>query len=54
MTKESRNEEARQEPGAEEAPQVYAVQKDLSGWDFSRRGFLTAAAAAVAGDADSS
>jgi WD40 repeat protein len=45
------DEKTKREPGAEEAPHVYAVQKNLSGWHFSRRGFLTAAAAAVAGAA---
>ena len=42
------NEATRQEQGAETEPQVYAVQKDLTGWRFSRRGFLAAAGAAAA------
>jgi hypothetical protein len=42
------------EPTAEETPQVYTVKKDVSGWRFNRRAFLsaagaTAAAAAMAG-----
>lgn len=35
----------------EQEPQVYAVQKDLTGWKFNRRDFLAAAAAAVAATA---
>ena len=49
MAKESKNREARQEQKTEEAPQVYVVQKDLTGWRFSRRDFLAAAGAAAAG-----
>jgi len=37
-----------QERKDEQDPQVYAVQKDLAGWRFSRRGFLAAAGAAAA------
>jgi len=47
--------EARQADGAEETPEVYAVQNDLTGgtspsggWRFSRRDFLAAASAAAA------
>ncbi len=54
MQEEHHDKEARRE-GPEEVPQVYTVQKDLTGWQFSRRDFLatagTAAAAAVAGAA---
>ncbi|MGD8794104.1 MAG: twin-arginine translocation signal domain-containing protein, partial [Anaerolineae bacterium] len=32
----------------EEQPQVYAVKKDLDGWQFDRRKFLTAAGATAA------
>jgi len=45
---ESRNRRSRREQGAEEEPQVYTVQKDLTGWRFSRRDFLAAAGAAAA------
>ena len=42
------NKTAKQEQEAGKAPQVYAVQKDLTGWRFSRRDFLAAASAAAA------
>jgi hypothetical protein len=45
---EDRNKEARLEEGAEEMPQVYVVQKDLTGWRFSRRDFLAAVGAVAA------
>lgn len=45
---EGKNREARREQGGEEKPRVYAVQKDLTGWRFSRRDFLAAAGAAAA------
>ena len=48
MAEERRNRESRWEQGAGEEPQVYAVQKDLTGWRFSRRDFLAAAGAAAA------
>ena len=32
----------------EEEPQVYAVKKDVNGWQFDRRAFLVAAGAAAA------
>jgi hypothetical protein len=52
MTKEPRSKGKRKETkrpeGAEEEPQVFAVQKDLDGWRFNRREFLAAAATAVA------
>jgi hypothetical protein len=43
MTKETRREER-----AEEEPQVYSVKKGLTGWKFSRREFLAAAATTAA------
>jgi len=50
MTEETRpkDEEAKRQEGTEEEPQVFAVQKDLKGWRFSRRDFLAAASAAAA------
>ena len=36
------------EPTIEEKPEVYSVQKDLSGWKFGRREFVAAAAATAA------
>jgi len=48
MTEEGGNRVAGQEQDAKEAPQVYIVQKDLAGWQFSRRDFLAATAAAAA------
>jgi len=50
MTEESKNQGQATEPaeGNAEEPQVFAVQKDLTGWRFSRREFLDAAAAAAA------
>jgi hypothetical protein len=41
-------EETKQEEGTEEGPQVYSVKKGLTGWKFSRREFLAAAATAAA------
>ena len=39
----------RQEPEApEEEPQIYTVKKDMDGWQFNRRAFLTAAGATAA------
>ena len=32
----------------EEEPQVYAVKKDVNGWQFDRRAFLAVAGAAAA------
>jgi hypothetical protein len=50
---ETREHDQEQQPEAEQAaddqPQVFAVQKDLAAWRFSRRDFLTAAGAAVGG-----
>jgi hypothetical protein len=51
MTENNENPEAGEEQGAEEEPQVYNAEKDLTGWKFSRRGFLTAAATAATGAA---
>ena len=52
MTEEAkrneREEEAKQQEGIEEEPQVYSVKKGLTGWKFGRREFLAAAASAVA------
>lgn len=43
------NEEKVQEPESqEEEPQIYTVKKDMDGWRFDRRAFLTATSAAVA------
>lgn len=36
------------EPTGEETPQVYTVKKDVGGWRFSRRSFLSAAGATAA------
>ncbi len=51
MTEETKGkqqeEERKQDEGAEEEPQVYSVKKELTGWKFSRREFLAAAAAAA-------
>ena len=45
-------EEKRKEEGApEEQPQIYTVKKDLDGWQFNRRAFLTAAGATAAATA---
>jgi hypothetical protein len=41
-------EETKREEGTEEGPQVYSVKKGLTGWKFSRREFLAAAATAAA------
>ena len=43
---EKREQDAPDEPNPE--PEVYAVTKDLNGWQFDRRTFLAAAGAAVA------
>jgi WD40 repeat protein len=55
MTQESRDKTSEEEQQTGEAPQVYAVQKDLTGWRFSRRNLMAsagvAAAAALAGAA---
>lgn len=51
MTEKNENPEVRDEQGAEEEPQIYNAEKDLSGWKFSRRGFLAAAATAATGAA---
>ena len=48
MTEMNENQEASRKGSTEEEPQVYAVEKDLSGWKFSRREFVAAAAAAAA------
>ena len=41
--------EERQEAEApEEEPQIYTVKKDMDGWQFNRRTFLTAAGATAA------
>jgi hypothetical protein len=40
--------ERQKEDAPEEEPQVYTVQKDMNGWQFSRRAFLTAAGAGAA------
>ena len=52
MTEEAKTKEkekgAKQQKGAEEKPRVFAVQRDLNGWRFSRRDFLAAASAAAA------
>ena len=45
---EQKYDAAKQEQGAEGEPRVYPVQKGLTGWRFSRRGFLAAAGAAAA------
>jgi hypothetical protein len=36
MTARSKNRRSRGEQGAEEEPQVYSVQKDLTGWGQGR------------------
>ena len=46
MTENGESRKAKPEPGAKEEPQVYGVEKDLTGWKFGRREFVTAAAAA--------
>jgi hypothetical protein len=46
MTENGESRKAKPEPGAKEEPQVYGVEKDLTGWRFGRRAFVTAAAAA--------
>jgi len=51
MTKESIPKDTPQEQDTEEEPQVYSVKKGLTGWKFSRREFLTAAATAAAATA---
>lgn len=38
------SEQKRPEETGAQVPQVYAVQKDLAGWKFNRRDFLTAIA----------
>jgi hypothetical protein len=43
MREDNRNEES-----LEEEPEVYTVKKDMNGWQFDRRAFLTAASAAAA------
>ena len=50
MTKEAKvkEKETKQREGDGEQPQVFAVQRDLNGWRFSRRDFLAAASAAAA------
>lgn len=45
MSSEPKDTKTRQ---ATEEPEVYAVQKDLTGWKFSRRDFLAAASVATA------
>lgn len=40
--------ETKQEQEVGQEPQVFAVKRDLAGWRFSRRDFLTAASAATA------
>ena len=45
MTEEERKEEA---AASEEEPQIYTVKKDMDGWQFNRRAFLTAAGATAA------
>jgi hypothetical protein len=42
------DEERHEEEVAQEEPQVYTVKKDLTGWRFDRRTFLTAAGATAA------
>jgi hypothetical protein len=44
----SQDAQPKPEEETEETPQVYTVQKDLSGWRFSRRDFLATASAAAA------
>lgn len=48
MSEQTTDRAAKRETKQEEAPQVYAVQKNLRGWTFSRRDFLAATAAATA------
>ncbi len=48
MKEKTKAEETERQEGTEEEPQVFAVQKDLNGWRFSRRDFLAAAGAAAA------
>jgi hypothetical protein len=48
---EKPEEEAGKEQDVQEEPQVYNAEKDVGGWKFSRRGFLTAAATAATGAA---
>jgi len=48
MTENNENQEPKQEQRAEEEPQIYSVEKELTGWNFSRREFLAAAATAAA------
>ena len=45
MTDKERKEE---EGAPEEEPQIYTVKKDMDGWQFNRRAFLTAAGATAA------
>ncbi len=41
-------EERKEEKEVEEEPEVYAVKKDVNGWQFNRRAFLAAAGATAA------
>jgi hypothetical protein len=47
-TKGRKQEETKRAGRTEEEPQVYSVKKGLTGWSFSRRDFLAAAAVAAA------
>ena len=48
MVKNRKLKDTEQGREIEDAPEVYAVQKDLTGWRFKRREFLAAGAAAAA------
>ncbi len=47
MTENRESQDVRPDEVTEEEPQVYSVHKGLTGWKFSRREFLTAAATAA-------
>lgn len=53
MAEDEKNQVDRQEEdeGSHGGPQIYNVKKDLAGWSFNRRRFLTAATAVAAGTA---
>lgn len=48
MTESNESQKASQEHKDEEKPQIYGVEKELTGWNFSRREFLAAATTAAA------
>lgn len=52
MTQDTSSDDASLEnAAAQEEPEVFAVKKDLTGWRYTRRGFLASIAAAAAGGA---